>query len=131
MGFVELVVFLAITMALNALAIDIVLPGLPHIGADLGVVEDNHRQLVIVVYLVSLGAAQLVQGPLADRLGRRATLLLSAAVYTLAGAACALAPTFEALLAARARSRGLARAGCAWSRSRSHAIGTAAPSWRG
>lgn len=101
MGFVELVAFLAIAMALNALAIDIVLPGLPHIGADLGVVEDNHRQLVIVVYLVSLGASQLVQGPLADRLGRRPTLLMGVTVYSLAGAACALAPSFAALLAAR------------------------------
>ena len=102
MGFVELVAFLAITMALNALAIDIVLPGLPAIGADLRVVEDNHRQLVIVVYLISMGASQLVQGPLADRLGRRPTLLLGLSVYALAAAACALAPSFPALLVGRA-----------------------------
>lgn len=65
MGFVELVAFLAIIMALNALAIDVVLPGLPALGAELGVADGNQRQLVIVVYLVGMGASQLVYGALA------------------------------------------------------------------
>ena len=101
MGFVELVAFLAITMALNALAIDVVLPGLPALGADLGVHEDNRRQLVIVAYLIGMGASQLVQGPLADRIGRRPTLLLGLAIYSAAGLASALAPSFGVLIAAR------------------------------
>lgn len=101
MGFSELVAFLAITMALNALAIDVVLPGLPNIGADLHVLEANHRQLVIVVYLASMGASQLFQGPLADRFGRRPTLLAGLAVYTLGGIGCALAPSFAGLIGAR------------------------------
>lgn len=102
MGFTELVVFLAITMALNALAIDVVLPGLPYIGRELAVAQDNHRQLVIVVYLASMGVSQLLQGPLADRIGRRPTLLYGLAVYTVGGGLCALAPSFAMLLAARA-----------------------------
>lgn len=101
MGFTELVAFLAITMALNALAIDVVLPGLPYLGADLGVATDNHRQLVIVVYLVSMGLSNVVQGPLADRIGRRPTLLCGLAVYTVGALTCAITPSFAALLAAR------------------------------
>ena len=101
MGFAELVAFLAIIMALNALAIDIVLPGLPALGADLGVADGNQRQLVIVVYLVGMGASQLVYGALADRIGRRPTLLLGLAIYGAAGLASAVAPSFGVLLAAR------------------------------
>ncbi len=101
MGFVELVAFLAITMALNALAIDVVLPGLPALGADLGVHEDNRRQLVIVAYLIGRGASPLVHGPRADRIGRRPTLLLGLAIYSAAGLASALAPSFGVLIAAR------------------------------
>jgi DHA1 family bicyclomycin/chloramphenicol resistance-like MFS transporter len=101
MGFVELVAFLAIIMALNALAIDVVLPGLPALGAELGVADGNQRQLVIVVYLVGMGASQLVYGALADRIGRRPTLLIGLAIYGLAGLASAVAPSFGALLAAR------------------------------
>ncbi|MBL8626841.1 MAG: multidrug effflux MFS transporter [Myxococcales bacterium] len=101
MGFVELVAFLAIIMALNALAIDVVLPGLPALGAELGVAGGNQRQLVIVVYLIGMGASQLVYGALADRIGRRPTLLFGLAVYGVAGLASAVAPNFGVLLAAR------------------------------
>lgn len=101
MGFVELVAFLAIIMALNALAIDVVLPGLPALGVELGVASGNQRQLVIVVYLVGMGASQLVYGALADRIGRRPTLLIGLAIYGLAGLASAVAPSFGALLIAR------------------------------
>ncbi|MEZ4398619.1 MAG: multidrug effflux MFS transporter [Kofleriaceae bacterium] len=101
MGFVELVAFLATIMALNALAIDAVLPGLPALGHDLGVADDNRRQLVVVVYLAAMGASQLGYGPLADRLGRRPVLLVGLAVYGVAGLASALAPSFPLLVMAR------------------------------
>ncbi|MBK7074208.1 MAG: multidrug effflux MFS transporter [Myxococcales bacterium] len=101
MGFVELVAFLAIIMALNALAIDVVLPGLPALGDELGVAGGNQRQLVIVVYLIGMGASQLVYGALADRIGRRPTLLLGLGIYGVAGLASAVAPSFGALLIAR------------------------------
>jgi DHA1 family bicyclomycin/chloramphenicol resistance-like MFS transporter len=101
MGFVELVAFLAITMALNALAIDVIIPALPRIGGDLAVADDNQRQLVIVVYLIGMGASQLVHGPLADRIGRRTTLLVGLGLYSAAALAGALAPSFTVLLIAR------------------------------
>lgn len=101
MGFVELVAFLATIMALNALAIDVVLPGLPHLGAELGVAEGNRRQLVIVAYLIGMGGSQLVHGPLADRIGRKPTLLVGLTIYGVAALASAVAPSFGALVAAR------------------------------
>ncbi|MEM9691296.1 MAG: MFS transporter, partial [Myxococcota bacterium] len=58
-------------MALNALAIDIVLPALPDLGASLKVDTPNHRQYVIIAYLYGLGIAQLGFGPASDRFGRR------------------------------------------------------------
>ena len=42
-----------------ALAIDSMLPALPAIGDALGVGEDNRRQLVITVYLLGFGIAQI------------------------------------------------------------------------
>ncbi len=43
LGFVEFVCIVALMMALNALAIDAMLPALPHIAEDLGLVNDNDR----------------------------------------------------------------------------------------
>ena len=44
-AFAELVAITAAFMALNALAIDMMLPALGQIGDDLGAARDNDRQL--------------------------------------------------------------------------------------
>ena len=77
-------------MALNALAIDAMLPALPQIGADLGVLTDNDRQWVVTAYLLGFGGAQIVYGPLADRFGRKPLLLIGLGIYTLFGLIAAL-----------------------------------------
>ena len=88
-------------MALNALAIDIMLPGLQQIGASLGVTDENHRQFVIPAYFLGMAAALLFYGPLSDRFGRRPPLFVGLAIYIIAAFAAAFAPSFEALLALR------------------------------
>lgn len=98
---VELVGLVAALMAIGALSIDVMLPALPEIGASLGVTADNDRQLVIVVYVMAAGLAQLVYGPLADALGRRKVLLGSLALSVIATALCAASYSFPLFLAAR------------------------------
>jgi DHA1 family bicyclomycin/chloramphenicol resistance-like MFS transporter len=88
-------------MALNALAIDIMLPGLQEIGATLGVESENHRQYVISAYLLGFAVAQLAYGPLADRFGRRTPMLVGLGIYIVAAFAGAIAPTFTSLLLMR------------------------------
>lgn len=102
MPFAELVAFAAAVMALNALAIDMMLPALGVIARDLGAQQANDRQLVVVVYVVVNGVAQLVFGPIADRIGRRSLLLFALGGYCLASLLSVFAESFGALLAARA-----------------------------
>lgn len=109
-GMHEFVALMAAVMAANALAIDAMLPALPAIGDALGVGEENRRQLVITFYLLGFGAAQIVYGPLADRFGRRPILGITLAFYAAFALLCALASSFELLLAARLL-QGLAAAG--------------------
>ena len=56
----EMTGMLAGLMALNAIAIDAMIPALPAIGQSLGVADENDRQLVIVAYMMGFGATQLV-----------------------------------------------------------------------
>lgn len=88
-------------MALNALAIDSMLPALPAIGADLGVANENSRQWVVTAYLLGFGGAQLIYGPVADRFGRKSVLLFGVGVYVMFSLLATLAPTFETLILAR------------------------------
>jgi len=101
LGFVEFVCLIALMMALNALAIDSMLPALPHIGADLDVANENSRQWVVTAYLLGFGGAQLIYGPLADRFGRKRVLLIGVGLYVLFSLLATLAPTFETLIMAR------------------------------
>ena len=98
----EFVALTAALMALNALAIDIMLPALPQMGADFKVPQENDRQLIIVAYMLGFGVSQLFYGPLTDRFGRRSVLFISLFFYVVAAIMCVYAPTFELLIAARA-----------------------------
>lgn len=97
----EFIAICAALMAINALAIDIMLPALQQIGANLGVESENHRQFVITAYVAGMGLALLFYGPASDRFGRRAPLLIGLSIYILAAFAAAFAPSFEILLALR------------------------------
>jgi DHA1 family bicyclomycin/chloramphenicol resistance-like MFS transporter len=72
---------IALMMALNALAIDSMLPALPAMGEALGVASENSRQWIVTAYLLGFGVAQIVYGPLADRFGRKPILMIGVGVY--------------------------------------------------
>lgn len=97
----ELMWMMAMLMALNAFGIDAILPALDPLAADLSV-SGNDRQFVIGVYLLAAGLGSLVPGALADRFGRRPILLGAVAVYIVLSILCALAPTYDILIALRA-----------------------------
>lgn len=97
----ELIALVAALMALNALAIDVMLPALPVMGADLGVTNENERQFVIGAYMIGFGAAQLLFGPLSDRFGRRAPLLVGLSIYVVCAFAATFVTDFTVLLALR------------------------------
>ncbi len=98
----EFIAMMALLMALQALAIDAMLPGLGQIAADLGVSDPNRRQLVVGIFLVSAGVGALVPGALADRHGRRPVLLVTIVLYVALALGCAMAPDFDTLLVLRA-----------------------------
>ncbi len=101
MHFRELVAFIAACMALNALAIDIMLPALPDLTRDFHLADPNHAQAVIAVYLVGMGVSQLFYGPLSDRFGRRPVLIGGLLLFSVAGLLSAMSAGFEMLLVAR------------------------------
>ncbi|WP_244447089.1 multidrug effflux MFS transporter [Hoeflea sp. BAL378] len=97
----QFIAIVASLMALNALAIDIMLPAFPNIAEGLGVTDANQVQFVLLSYIIGFGGAQLFFGPIADRYGRRKPLFVGIALYAICSFAGALAPSFEFLLLAR------------------------------
>jgi DHA1 family bicyclomycin/chloramphenicol resistance-like MFS transporter len=68
------------------------LPAFQALEADLHA-RSGSAQLTLATWILGLSFGQLIQGALADRLGRRVPLMLGTAIYTLATAGCAMAPT--------------------------------------
>ncbi|KAA0969801.1 multidrug effflux MFS transporter [Aureimonas fodinaquatilis] len=101
MGFREFVAIVASLMAVNALAIDAMLPALPQIGEALSIATENQRQFIITAYLLGFGVAQLAYGPLSDRFGRRPVLLFGLVIYTIASCAAMLVTSFDQMIFAR------------------------------
>lgn len=97
----EIVALLAGLMALNAFAIDAMIPALSQLGEELGVAVENRRQLVVVAYFLGFGIGQIFWGPLADRFGRKPILAAGVALYTGFALLCAIAGSFDLLIAGR------------------------------
>ena len=97
----EFIALIAALMALNALAIDVMLPALPYMGEALGIANENERQLVVSAYMIGFGAAQLVFGPITDRFGRRAPLFVGIGLYVVCAFLATFAPSFTVLLILR------------------------------
>ncbi|WP_406727798.1 multidrug effflux MFS transporter [Streptomyces sp. GD-15H] len=94
--------------ATSPLAMDMYLPALPEVTRSLGSTAAT-VQLTLTACLAGMAVGQLVVGPMSDRWGRRRPLLTGLAVYVVATALCAFAPTVELLIAFRL-AQGLAGA---------------------
>ncbi|WP_238191414.1 multidrug effflux MFS transporter [Methylobacterium frigidaeris] len=101
-GFVEFVALMALMMGLTAVTIDSFLPAFPAIQHDFAVQDPNRLQLLVYVYMLGFGTAQLLYGPVSDGIGRRPALIVGIGIYLAGSVLAMLAPSFEVLLLARA-----------------------------
>ena len=92
----KLVLVLGSLIALGPLTIDMYLPALPSIPADLETTEAA-VQLTLTGTLLGIALGQLLVGPLSDAYGRRRPLLVGVAVHVIASLLCFVAPTVEVL----------------------------------
>ncbi|MGR3761710.1 multidrug effflux MFS transporter [Roseobacteraceae bacterium NS-SX3] len=96
----EFIAMATVLMATIALSIDVMLPALGEMASEFGV-ESNQRQMVIVALFVGLAVGQLVFGPMSDSIGRRPAITIGAIFFAVGGLICAMATTFETLIAGR------------------------------
>jgi DHA1 family bicyclomycin/chloramphenicol resistance-like MFS transporter len=92
----RLVLVLGFLIALGPLTIDMYLPSLPTITADLQSTAAA-VQLTLTGTLLGLALGQLLIGPLSDAVGRRTPLLAGVGVHILASVVCVIAPNLAIL----------------------------------
>src|SRR5712675_1961372 len=96
----RMIVVLGLLVALGPLTIDMYLPALPRIAAELSV-SSSVAQLTLTGTLAGLALGQLVIGPLSDSLGRRRPLMAGIALHMVASVLCLVAPNIATLGLAR------------------------------
>ncbi|MGO4125949.1 multidrug effflux MFS transporter [Inquilinus sp. YAF38] len=93
-------VVLTLLTGFGPMSTDVYLPSLPSLvtafDTDVATV-----QLTLSVFLVGFAVAQLVYGPVSDRIGRRPAILAGVTIFTAASIACALATSIEMLILCR------------------------------
>ena len=81
--------------------VDTIFPAFPAIERDFAA-DPVAMQQTISVYLLTLGVMSLLHGPLSDAMGRKPVIVVGLALYAVASAVCALAPSLPVLLLGRA-----------------------------
>jgi len=94
------ILMLGALAALPAVTVDMYLPSLPTVAAEL---HASHAavQFTISAMLLGGGIGQLVIGPFSDRFGRRLPLLIGISLHVLFSILCSLASSIELLIALR------------------------------
>lgn len=98
--FLRLAVALGLITAVGPFAIDMYLPALPSIGASLNA-GTGAVQATLMAFFIVIGVCQLIYGPLADIVGRKAPIYGGLALFTVGSIGCALASDVNVLIAFR------------------------------
>jgi len=93
----HLTFFAALLSMIAPFSINTYLPSFPDIELEFGISRAVLSQS-LAVYLMAFAISTLFWGPLADRFGRRAVILLSMSLYSLASIACAISTSAESFL---------------------------------
>lgn len=94
---ISFLIILSAFMAFASLSTDIYLPAMPAMQDDLG----GASALTITGFLIGFAIAQLVWGPISDRIGRRIPLALGALLFLAGSIGCALSTSMEMVIAFR------------------------------
>lgn len=95
--FLRLALVLGLLSAIGPFAIDMYLPALPAIGADLNA-STGAVQMSLLVFFIATGLGQVAVGPISDMVGRKAPLFVGLVVFAIGGVGAAVAPNIEWLV---------------------------------
>ena len=97
----EFVALMASLLAMNAAAIDSMIPALGIIGEHFQLKNDNYQQLILYSYLAGFSLPQLLFGPLSDRFGRLGFMKICLFGFIVLSILCTIATSFWLLISFR------------------------------
>lgn len=99
-SFVKNAIVLGLLSAIGPFAIDMYLPALPAIAADLQATTAA-TQMTLMAFFVAFGVCQIAYGPVSDMVGRKPPLYFGIVLFALGSIGCGLAPSITWLIVFR------------------------------
>lgn len=99
--FLEFVALIALLIGMTAFSIDNLLPAFGAIREDFALANANDVQVMVYAYLLGIGSAQFLYGPVSDVVGRRPILFAGLAIYAAGTLLALFARDYPVLIAAR------------------------------
>jgi MFS transporter, DHA1 family, multidrug resistance protein len=93
-------ILLMVISNIGPIALNMPVPALPSLATAFKTTPEN-VQLTLTLYLLGMGASQIIMGPLSDRFGRRPIVLIGLAIGTFFSILALFAPNIETLIIAR------------------------------
>lgn len=87
-------IILSAFMAFTSLSTDIYLPAMPAMASELG----GSAELTVTGFLIGFAIAQLVWGPISDRVGRKMPLFIGTMLFVIGSIGCAMSNSMEAIV---------------------------------
>ena len=95
--FAKSAIVLGLLSAAGPFAIDMYLPALPTIAADLGA-STAATQMTLTAFFIAFGVCQIAYGPISDMIGRKPPLYFGLTVFIIGGIGCFLSPSIGWLI---------------------------------
>lgn len=96
-SFAKNAIVLGLLSAIGPFAIDMYLPALPAIAADLQA-STAATQMTLIAFFMAFGVCQIVYGPVSDMVGRKPPLYFGIVIFALGSIGCGLAPSIAWLI---------------------------------
>ncbi|WP_299877927.1 multidrug effflux MFS transporter [uncultured Cocleimonas sp.] len=99
---IEYIILMSVVVAVDALAIDAILPALSFISNEFGVQDGNDRQFIVTSILMGYGFGVLVFGIASDSFGRKRPVYVGFAIFLIGTLVTIFASSFSMLIVGRA-----------------------------
>ncbi len=97
----EFIALIAFLTALMAMSIDTMLPAVGLIATQLGAINPNDRQFIVLFFFLGMTFGQLIFGPLSDSIGRKPTIYIGLVLYALGALTCLASTNYTMMIMGR------------------------------
>jgi MFS transporter, DHA1 family, multidrug resistance protein len=97
----EFIALVAMLTALVAMSIDTMLPAVGTIATQLGAVNPNDRQFIVLAFFAGMMVGTLIFGPVSDSVGRKPAIYVGLVLFIAGALLCMVSTSFPMMIAGR------------------------------